>query len=70
MYVPLMELADKRQAMVHPDSMLQNPYMQLGTHERTNVPLSEVQEIDVTTATAMHKVHICPFVATTWKWNQ
>ncbi len=50
-YVPPMEIADKRQAtMVCSDSMLKNPYTQLGTHERTNMPPSEVQEIDVTMA--------------------
>ncbi len=70
MYVPPMELADKRQATVHTDLTLQKPYMQLGTREQTNVPPSEVQEINVTTAMAMCKVHIHPFVATTWKWNQ
>ncbi len=69
-YVPPMELANKRQAAVRNNSMLLNPYMQLGMHVQTNMPLSEVQEIDVTTATAMHKVHICQFVVSTRKWNR
>ncbi len=34
------------------------------------MPLSQVKEIDVATATAMHKVHTCQFVASTRKWNQ
>ncbi len=33
------------------------------------MPQSEVQEIDVTTAMAMCKVHIHPFIASTCKWN-
>ncbi len=34
------------------------------------MPPAKVQEIDVTTATAMCKVHIHQFIATIWKWNR
>ncbi len=70
MYVPPTELADKRQAMMlHSESMLKNPYSQLGLHERTNMLPLEVTTIDMVMAMAMRKVHIHQFVASTWKWN-
>ncbi len=70
MYVPTMELADKRQAAACNNSALLNSYMPLGMHVRTNVPPSEVQDIDVPTAMAMHKVHIQKFCASICKWNR
>ncbi len=69
-YVPPTELADKRQAAACDNSTLLNPYMQLGMRERTNMPPSEMQEIDVTMAMAMHNVHIHQFIVSTQKWNR
>ncbi len=38
-YMPTMELADKRQVATSNHSALLNPYMPLGTHVKTNVLL-------------------------------
>ncbi len=71
MYVPLTELAEKRQATaLHSESTLKNPYVQLGPCEQTNMLLSEVPMIDSVMATAMRKVHICQFVASMRKWHR
>ncbi len=69
-YVPITELAEKRQAAVASNSSLLNPYMPLGTCVQTNMLPSEVQDIDVPTAAAMCKVHIQKFCASTRKWNR
>ncbi len=47
-YMPTTELAEKRQVAICSNSAIQNPYMPLGTHVRTNVPQAQLQEIDVT----------------------
>ncbi len=69
-YVSPTELTDKKQAAVHNNSAFLNPYISLGTCIHTNVPPSEVQDIDVPTAAAMCKVHIRQFCASTHKWNR
>ncbi len=69
-YMPTMELADKRQLAMSSNWALLNPYIPLGMHVRTNVLPSQVQEIDVHTATSMHKVHIWQFNSDTHRWNQ
>ncbi len=63
-YTPTMELSDKRQLAVCSNSALLNPYMPLGTRVRTNVPYSELQQIDVKMATSMRNVHIEKFNST------
>ncbi len=55
--------------MLRSDLMLKNPCSQFGPCEQTNMLPSEMQEIDVTMAMAMCKVHIHQFAATTRKWN-
>ncbi len=68
MYVPPRELADKRQvAASFSDVALKHPYAQLGPHERTDLPQSQVPTIDVKTAQAMRKVNLKPFVAASRK---
>ncbi len=57
-YMPTMELSDKRQRAACSNSAIQNPYMPLGTRVRTNVAQSQLQEIDVHTAASMCKVHL------------
>ncbi len=69
-HMPIMELADKRQAAVCSNLALLNPYMPLGTRVQTNMLPSEVQDIDVPTAAAMCKVHVQKFCASTRKWNR
>ncbi len=69
-YTPITELADKRQMAACSNLALLNPHMPLGTCVRTNVPPSQLQDIDVTTATLMRKVHIRQFDVMTCQWNQ
>ncbi len=52
-YMPTMELADKRRLAASSNSALLNPYMPLGTRVRMNMLPSQVQEIDVHTAMSM-----------------
>ncbi len=69
-YMPTTELADKRQVAACSNLAIRNPYMPLGTRVRTNAPQAQLQEIDVHTATSMHKVHIDNFNSVKQKWNR